>query len=125
VLNLPLLLFIAELMMNQKEIDEKIGEAWKAHYQGRDQDAIDQFIRLTEQSPENIDANWGLALSYRTTGDTERAVRLFKKVKDLVTVKLESEPEDYERYFMLTRMVNQQLARMGYVADDTEASSEE
>jgi len=111
--------------MNQKEIDEKIGEAWKAHYQGRDQDAIDQFIRLTEQSPENIDANWGLALSYRTTGDTERAVRLFKKVKDLVTVKLESEPEDYERYFMLTRMVNQQLARMGYVADDTQASSEE
>lgn len=111
--------------MNQKEIDEKIGEAWKAHYQGRDQDAIDQFIQLTEQSPENIDAHWGLALSYHNTGDTERAVRLFKKVKDLVTVKLESEPEDYERYFMLTRMVNQQLALMGYVAGTTADSNEE
>lgn len=99
--------------MNHKEIDEKIGEAWKAHYQGRDQDAIAQFLRLTEDAPENIDAHWGLALSYRNSGDTDRAVTIFKKIKNLVTVKMESEPEDYERYFMLTRMVNQQLQRLG------------
>jgi thioredoxin-like negative regulator of GroEL len=125
MLNLPLRLFIAELMMNQKEINEKIGEAWKAHYQGRDQDAITQFLQLTEQSPDNIDAHWGLALAYRDVGQTERAVSIFQKVQELVAVRLESEPEDYERYFMLTRMVKQQLERMGYATNQPAETSEE
>ena len=111
--------------MNQKEINEKIGEAWRAHFQGRDQDAIMQFTSLTEQSPDNIDAHWGLALAYRDAVDNARAIDIFRKVQSLVTVRLESDPEEYERYFMLKRMVNQHLARMEHTAKHEVNSTEE
>jgi cytochrome c-type biogenesis protein CcmH/NrfG len=99
--------------MSERDLDERIGEAWKAHYDGNQQAAIEQFKAIVSEAPENIDANWGLALSYRNAGDRAQAVEVFKKVRDLLTVKLDAKPDDYERFFMLRRMVTQQIEQMG------------
>jgi lipopolysaccharide biosynthesis regulator YciM len=99
--------------MNQQDLDSKIGEAWKAHYAGHDQTAVDQFLALVEEAPDNIDAHWGLGLSYRDLGDKDKAIQTFQKVKSLVSQKLETESGQLGRYFMLNRMADQQLERMG------------
>lgn len=99
--------------MSERERDERTGEAWKAHYAGNQQLAIDQFLVIVREAPEDIDANWGLALSYRDAGQRDKAVEIFTTVRDLVTRQLEASPDDYERFFMLKRMVNQQIEQMG------------
>ncbi|NDJ76148.1 MAG: tetratricopeptide repeat protein [Chloroflexi bacterium] len=98
--------------MNQNEIDAKIGEAWKAHHAGNQETAIEQFLRLIEDVPDHIDAYWGLGLSYRDAGNQESALEAFHKVKELVLVELESEGGQRGRYFMLNRMVDQQIEQM-------------
>jgi hypothetical protein len=37
---------------------------------------------------------------------------VFQKVRDLVEQELEANPEGYERFFMLKRMVSQQIEQM-------------
>jgi len=98
--------------MDQKDFDAKIGEAWQAHYDNQHQQAIQQFEALVSQAPEHIDANWGLGLAYRSAGDRAKALQVFRKVRDLVTQKLDANPEQYERFFMLKRMVIQQIDQM-------------
>jgi cytochrome c-type biogenesis protein CcmH/NrfG len=103
--------------MNQDELSTKVGEAWKAHYGGDNAVAIETFQQVVEQAPDHIDAHWGLGLSYRKAGDKENALRAFERVQELVTVELDKEPEDYERFFMLRRMVQQQIAQMNEFLD--------
>ena len=98
--------------MDSKDFDTKISMAWKAHYNGQHEQAIEQFKRLVNQVPDNVDANWGLGLSYRKAGDRASALQVFQKVRDLVTQKLEATPDEYERLFMLKRMVTQQIEQM-------------
>lgn len=106
-------------MNQQQSLDEKIGEAWKAHYAGQDTAAIEQFKRLVEEAPDNIDALWGLGLSYRNAGNKTSAVEIFQKVKQLVAAQLAMESGQPERYVMLNRMVDQQLAQIGDFRDLT------
>jgi len=98
--------------MNQKELDAKIAEAWKAHYARQHQVAVEKFRQLVSEAPDNIDANWGLGLSYRSIGDKENALQVFLKVKELVATQLARDLEDRERYIMLSRMVTQQIEQM-------------
>jgi Flp pilus assembly protein TadD len=98
--------------MDEKDFDAKISAAWKAHYSGQHEQAIEQFRKLVDQSPDHIDANWGLGLSYRKAGEKANALQVFQKVRDLVTQELETHPESYERFFMLKRMVIQQIEQM-------------
>jgi hypothetical protein len=100
-------------MMNQNDIEAQIGEAWRAHYQGQDQVAIEKFLQLVAAAPDNIDAYWGLGLSYRDAGDTASAIQSFQKVKELVTSRLKTDSGQQERFVMLNRMVDQQLERIG------------
>lgn len=99
-------------MNQQKEIDTKIGNAWKAHYAGQNDAAVEQFRALAQTAPDNVDVHWGLGLSYRNLGDKENALQSFQKVDELVTSILDTEPEDYERFFMLKRMVTQQIEQI-------------
>jgi len=100
-------------MNNQQDMDAKIGQAWKAHYDGDDASAVEMFLQLVEEDPNNIDALWGLGLSYRDLDDLENAVQAFQRVKELVTRLLETEAGELGRYFMLNRMVDQQLQQIG------------
>lgn len=98
--------------MSEKDIDSKIGDAWKAHYQGDQSTAIDQFQRLVDQAPESIDAHWGLGLSYRKAGDLEKAREVFNRTKELVEAQMETSSQE-SRLPMLSRMVEQQLTYIG------------
>lgn len=95
--------------MDHEALKSKIGAAWKAHYEGENDIAIDQFSSLAEQHPENVDVLWGLGLSYRKAGDHANALKTFEKIDQLVTSFLENDPDEYERYFMLARMAKQQI----------------
>lgn len=106
------LLITPETAMNLKDIDARIGEAWKAHFKGQYQAAIDQFKQILAEAPDHIDANWGLGLSCRKAGDRQSALQAFERVKELVTKELDAQPEEYERFFMLKRMVTQQIEQM-------------
>jgi Flp pilus assembly protein TadD len=101
-----------EKIMDQNDFDAKISAAWKAHYNGQHEQAIEQFRKLVDQAPDHIDANWGLGLSYRKAGDKTAALQVFQKVRDLVNQKLEADPEEYERFFMLKRMITQQIEQI-------------
>ena len=98
--------------MNDQELKAKMNEAWKAHYAGQHDVAIEQFKQIVIDDPEHIDANWGLGLAYRAHGDKDNALKVFQKVKDLLSVKIEAESDQRERYFMLNRMVIQQIEQM-------------
>ncbi len=98
--------------MSQKDIEAKIGEAWKAHYGGQNQDAVDRFLQLANEAPTNVDVYWGLGLSYRNLHQAEQALESFRKVKSLVTELIQNEGGELGRYFMLNRMVDQQIHQM-------------
>ncbi len=99
-------------MDNQNNLDAKIGAAWQSHYDGKDEEAINKFLALLEEAPDNVDVYWGLGLAYRDMRDTEQAMKAFKKVKELVTNYLANETGELGRYFMLNRMVDQQIQQM-------------
>jgi hypothetical protein len=98
--------------MSQKDLEIKIGEAWKSHYGGKNQDAVDKFLQLANEAPANVDIYWGLGLSYRNLHRAEQALEAFRKVKSLVTDLIENESGELGRYFMLNRMVDQQIHQM-------------
>ena len=100
--------------MSDKEIDRKIGEAWKAHYKGEHARAIDLFSQLAQQVPDHVDAQWGLGLAYRAAGDLENGAEAFKRAKALIESDLAKNPQEYGRLFLLNRMINQQL---DYISD--------
>ena len=90
-----------------------IAEAWKAHYAGRQEDAVQQFGQIVADLPDNIDANWGLGLTYRKLGQLDNALQVFQQVDQLLSAALETDsPDDRERFFMLKRMVKQQIEQM-------------
>ena len=98
--------------MNEQEIKTKLSEAWKARHAGQNQVAIDIFKQIVAEAPDHIDASWGLALCYRAHGDRDNALKVFQKVKDLVSERLQTETDEREKYFMLSRMVIQQIEQM-------------
>jgi Tfp pilus assembly protein PilF len=99
--------------MTDKDLDARIGEAWNAHYQGQDEVAVQQFTEILNQEPANIDAYWGLGLAYRGLEQNEKAREIFLKVKQLIQDEVDRENNTTPgRFYMLNRMVDQQLARL-------------
>lgn len=98
--------------MSEKTLDVKIGEAWKAHYGGQQEAAIEQFTQIVADAPDNIDAQWGLGLCYRTIGEKDQALQAFEKARTLVDAELDGETDDRERMVMLQRMVKQQIEQI-------------
>ncbi len=99
--------------MDHKEIDAQIGEAWRSHYTGQNEVAIEKFSQILSETPDHIDANWGIGLAYRKSGEKEKALQAFQKVIDLISEVLDASPEDRERFFMLRRMAQQQIDYIG------------
>lgn len=112
-------------MNERQDIDIKIGEAWKAHYDGQQQVAIERFEELLQEVPEHIDAHWGLGLSYRNAGDKARALEAFRRVKELIAAQLELEAGEPGRYFMLNRMATQQIDQIeAFLRQNSDARGE-
>lgn len=99
--------------MDQQELNAKIGVAWKAHYKGDQQAAIQQFAQLAAQAPNEIDVHWGLGLAYRKAGDPQKALASFLQAKNLIDEASRENPEERGRLFILNRMVSQHIEQLG------------
>ncbi len=65
--------------MDQNEIKTKIDAAWRAYRAGQQQAAVEHFITILAEVPDEIDAHWGLGLSYRHLGEREKARQRSRK----------------------------------------------
>ncbi|MCC6800823.1 MAG: hypothetical protein IT325_11950 [Anaerolineae bacterium] len=96
--------------MTEKNLDARIGAAWGTHYKGQDDAAVQQFTDILQDNPASIDANWGLGLAYRSLNQNDQARAVFLKAKQLIEDEQANEDAATPgRYFMLNRMVDQQL----------------
>ncbi len=94
------------------DIDALVGQAWSQHYHGKDAEALQAFQQLVERWPDHIDANYGLSLALKTSGQKQASVEAFKKTQALVEAALATQTDDNSRYHMLKRMIDQHLAMM-------------
>lgn len=92
-------------------LTEQVKQAWKDHYQSRNEQALAAFERIVQQDPAHIDAQYGLALTLAVLGQSARAAEVFNRVAQLVDAQIRQQPADDEdaRYHMLARMITQQL----------------
>ncbi len=98
--------------MNQQDVDARIGAAWEALQAGDHQTAIAEFEQLVAEVPDHIDAHWGLGLAYRHAGKAQKALQAFEQVKRLIETELTEHPKEHGRWFILNRMVQQQIEQL-------------
>lgn len=109
-------------MSNQNNVAERVGQAWHHHREGRNDTAIAEFEAILKQNPNDIDANYGLALAQKKAGKTAAArqsfqntLRLVEDAREVYTASRSDQniktPED-DRFMMLSRMVKQRLAEL-------------
>ena len=101
--------------LNQRpvsDVDTQVGQAWSQHFHGQNDEAIKSFQQILEKWPEHVDANFGLALTFKTAGQKQQAGDAFRKTKGLVESALKNQGEDNVRYQMLTRIIDQHLSTL-------------
>ncbi len=95
------------------EFDERVGKAWSLHNSGQDSAAIQEFRRLVDEWQDHIDANFGLALAYKTSGQHDKAREQFQKTLACLESELaKNVGSDTSRFQMLRRMIEQHLATL-------------
>lgn len=110
--------------MSNDTLAEQIGQAWRYQRDGKADAAIAEYERLLRQDPDDIDANYGMALAQRTAGKYEAAIKYFQHTQAMVEAALTARrqaagdvphtantPED-DRLTMLSRMLKQRLAEI-------------
>lgn len=96
------------------EFDDRVGQAWSMHIHKQDAAAIDRLEALVSEWNDHIDANYGLALCYRTSGQVEKSRAAFQKTRGLVDAELaKNYGGETSRFQMLLRMIEQNLAMLG------------
>lgn len=98
-------------MDNTEKQDSQLGRAWAYHRDGRNDAAIAEFDRILKESPNDIDANFGLGLVQRALGRYDQAIQSFQKVKQLLERALQDKPQE-DRFEMLLRMCDQRIAEV-------------
>ncbi|PJF43947.1 MAG: hypothetical protein CUN55_06525 [Phototrophicales bacterium] len=83
--------------------------AWRAHYKGDNNDAIERFNKIIASQPQNTDALNGLGLAQKAVGDHLGARVTFRKLLDILERKIEEDPDNETRYRMEMRMIQQQI----------------
>ncbi len=92
------------------EFQKRVGQAWSLHFKRQYDESIAEFRILVEEWPDDIDANYGLGLSLRWSGQAKEARDYFTKVAALVENAISAQAgADNSRPQMLRRMVEQQL----------------
>ena len=97
--------------MSGTELDKLVGGAWKAHRQGFQEKAIEQYEAVLAQNPQHFDALYGLGLAYKASGNVARAQAIFSQLHEALTGLSSEENSSGHpgQYFMLANMVRQQL----------------
>jgi len=115
--------------MSTLHSSERIGEAWRLHRDGNNDQAIKIFQEIVQKAPENVDAHYGLGLAYKASNDMASAADAFQKAlgfaqKAVSAVRIASEAEGHhgsndldtsedDRFMMLSNMLKQRLADVG------------
>ncbi|TVR21060.1 MAG: hypothetical protein EA396_09005 [Anaerolineaceae bacterium] len=115
--------------MSDQNNNSVIGQAWGLHREDRNDEAIDTFRTVLNADGDDIDANYGIGLAYRASGNAEKAVTHMKRARQVVTRALLELREEQrregvaladnlrttlaDRYMMLSRMTYQRLSEMG------------
>lgn len=124
-------------MADNQEMAREIGQAWKLHREGHNDEAIAGFEQVLAAVPDSIDALYGIGLAQRVVGKTDEAIQSFQKALDLSNSSYQSlqeskvekkstkvvlgindlaSPED-DRLMMLQRMIAQRLSELGVVVE--------
>jgi tetratricopeptide (TPR) repeat protein len=67
-----------------QDVTARIGEAWRMHREGRSEDAVVEFERILKETPDNVDAYYGLGLAQRSTGRQAAAKSSFEQALILI-----------------------------------------
>ncbi len=119
--------------MSKLHSSERIGEAWRMHRDGNNDQAINIFKEIIQTAPDNVDAHYGLGLSYKAMGDMASAADEFQKALDLSEKALSAvqttsgveghhgtndlDTSEDDRFMMLTRMLKQRLEDVGVTSE--------
>lgn len=106
----------------------QIGRAWGYLREGQPDTAVKEFEKILQQEPDNIDANYGMGLATRATGNYPAAIKYFEHglkivdkndsagriareaaANDFQTERIKPNTAEDDRYMMLTRMLKQRL----------------
>ncbi len=74
---------IMEKIPPKVEQDPKLTEGAQLFQQGKYEEAIILFQKVIEKDPNNVDANYNLALSLLRSGKQDEAIALLEKVKEM------------------------------------------
>jgi len=115
--------------MSTLHSSERVGEAWRLHRDGNNDQAIKIFKEIIHTAPENVDAHYGLGLAYKASNDMASSADAFQKAlgfseKAFNATKTTSEAEGHhgandldssedDRYMMLSKMLKQRLEDVG------------
>ena len=114
--------------MSTLHSSERISEAWRLHREGRHDRAIEMFQDLIKTAPENVDAYYGLGLTYKAAGSSAAAAAAFQTglgyaeqaysaARQVSTAEghhgaSDLDTDDDDRFMMLVRMLKQRLAEV-------------
>ena len=120
--------------MSTIRIDERIGDAWGLHREGKNQQAIEAFKDVLNTAPTSVDAHYGLGLAQQADGQNEQALETFQKALELSTEAYQSsrnlagaegvpgendlESIEDDRYMMLQRLIKQRITALGGNPDE-------
>lgn len=98
--------------MAHNEYAAELGRAWTLLREQRNDAAIEEFDKILRETPDQIDALYGLALAQRASHQREAAKQSFERCLTKVRQGLDENP-GMDRYEMMQRFVHQRLEEMG------------
>jgi tetratricopeptide (TPR) repeat protein len=116
--------------MGSETVAAQIGHAWRHQRNGEADKAIQEFERILQQNPDNIDALYGMGLAQRTAGHSEQAAKCFQQALELIEAgdltgrklredtandvndRIKPNSPEEDRYMMLSRMLKQRLTEL-------------
>jgi tetratricopeptide (TPR) repeat protein len=115
-----------------------LGQAWELHRNAQSEEAVATFKTLLAQDANDIEANYGISLALKASGNKEGAIEHMKvaresAIKALRDLRKQAEIDGQhiannlnttldDRYMMLVRMTLQRLRELGV---DVKATEEE
>jgi Tfp pilus assembly protein PilF len=104
-----------------------LNSAWDMIRNGNYEGAITKINEILNESPDDIDAHYGLGLAQRNLGQEAEAIESFQKALAISVARLAEIREQYgvdetssslettedDRHMMLQRMLSQRLTELG------------
>jgi len=115
--------------MSTLHSSERIGEAWRHHRDGNNDQAITIFKEIIQKAPNNVDAHYGLGLAYKASNDMASSADAFQKALEFAENAVSArrtasgaeghhgandlDTSEDDRFMMLSNMLKQRLADVG------------